>query len=45
MEAVECSESLRDVGVVGDAVLAGAEQVLECVDCGFVVLFAQIGAA
>ena len=43
-EVVECLEGIRGVGVVGNAVLAGAEQVLQCVDCSFVGLFAQIGA-
>ena len=39
-EVVECLEGLRSVGVVEDAILAGTEQVLECVDRGFVVLLA-----
>ena len=37
-------EGLRIIGVVGDAVFAGAEQLLDCMDCGFVVLLAWIGA-
>ena len=43
-EVVECLEGLRGVVLVGDAMLASAVQVFECMDCGFVVLFAWIGA-
>ena len=37
-------EGLGIIGVVGDAVFAGAEQLLERMDCGFLVLLAWIGA-
>ena len=43
-DVVECLKGLRGIEVVGDAVSAGAKQVPQCMNLGFVVLLARIGA-
>ena len=42
-DVVECLKGLRGIEVVGDAVSAGAKQVPQCMDLGFVALLVWIG--